>query len=125
MGTRRRHGFHIGQQRAGSITNVGRDQINVHDQSGWYAFQQTHGLGRALAVVGTLVAVTGFAMFGYAIVSFMVAGIEEMSQEFGPGRMPTMDIAAIVLPWFPVGFGLMIVGGVVGNIGMMVGRRTD
>lgn len=125
MRSRRRSGFHIGHQRAGQINNVGRDQINLHDGSGWYAFQQTHGIGRFLAVVGGLGAMVGFGLFGYAVVSFMMAIFSEMSREFVPGQMPTMDVAAIMLPWLPVGIGLMFVGGVVANIGMMVGRRSD
>lgn len=125
MPPRRRSGFHIGQQRAGRITNVGRDQINLHDASGWYAFQQTHGFGRALAIVGGVIAVVGFGMFGYAVVSFMVAVIGEMSREFVPGQMPTLDVGALMLPWLPIGIGLSFAGGVVANIGMMVGRRRD
>jgi hypothetical protein len=67
----------------------------------------------------------GFGLFGYAVVSFMMAIFSEMSREFVPGEVPTMDVAAIMLPWLPVGIGLMFVGGVVANIGMVVGRRSD
>jgi hypothetical protein len=123
MRSRRRGGFHIGGQHAGHITNVGRDQINVHDMSGWFAVQQTHGIGRFLAVVGMLVAMAGVGFFGYAVVSFMIEIFAMMSQEFGPGEMPTMDVAAIMLPWLPLGIGLAFVGGVVTNIGTVVGRR--
>jgi hypothetical protein len=125
MPTRRRSGFHIGQQHAGRITNVGRDQINLHDASGWYAFQQTHGVGRFLAIVGGFIALVGFGMFGFAVVSFIVAVIGEMSREFVPGEMPSMDVGAIMLPWLPIGIGLSFAGGVMANIGMVVGRRRE
>ena len=121
MTYRRRNSFHIDRQQAGQITNVGRDQINVNGDSWWYAFQRTHGVGRVLALVGGAVALVGMGMFGFAVVSFMVAVITEMSREFEPGQMPTFDVASIMLPWLPVGIGLVFLGSVVANVGIMVG----
>jgi hypothetical protein len=71
------------------------------------------------------VALVGMGMFGYAVVSFIIAVMNEMSREFQPGQMPSFDIAAIMLPWLPVGIGLAFVGGVVSNIGIAVGRGRD
>lgn len=121
MTSRRRNSFHIDRQQAGQITNIGRDQINVNGDSFLYALQRTHGFGRVLAFVGGAVALVGMGMFGFAVVSFIVAVITEMSREFQPGQMPTLDIAAIMLPWLPVGIGLAFLGSVVANLGIMVG----
>jgi|GEM_PF-6665911 len=99
---------------------IGRDKNDIHDSSGLYYVTTASGISRFLIVVGFLLAFTGFGLFGYAI-------FDSMFQDIGtgePGDVSQPDFAMLER-WAPIGFGLMFVGIVVGNIGLLMFRRRD
>jgi hypothetical protein len=69
------------------------------------------GLAKALIAVGLLVAVTGFVLFAFPIIMALSEGF---SNDSGPSNPPDLS------PWLPLGFGLIVVGGVIGQIGVFL-----
>ena len=120
MVRRRRRGNWINDQYAGQITNVAGDQFNTFDAGGLTALRETQGLARILLLVGLLLAYAGMAMFGYVVISFLITIWSAM----GSTEPPDMSgVADLVVPWLPLGVGLVFVGGIVANLAVIFGRR--
>lgn len=96
---------------------AGRDLYRVEDGKPYYHTLRRRG--RACVMLGMLMCLTGFAMFGYVV--FMV--ISEIAPQIGKGvpATPTVDW----LPWLPLGFALFVAGIFVNGFGSMIGRRAD
>jgi hypothetical protein len=117
---RRGRGNWIDGQYAGQITNVAGDQHNTFDAGGLTALRETHGAARLFLLVGLLLAYGGMAMFGYVVVSFLITIWSAM----GDPEPPDMSgIAEIVVPWLPLGIGLVFVGAIVANLAAIFGTR--
>lgn len=108
-----------GDYRADQMYIAGRDQINVFDAGGIAAIQATGGLAKLFVILGLLVTYAGMAMFGYVVVSFIVTIWSSM----GSSEQPDMSgIAKLVVPWLPLGIGLVFIGSIVASIALAVGR---
>lgn len=72
---------------------------------------QGRGFGRVLAVIGYIVALVGFALWGYLLFSFIVA------DDIAPGENPFTREIVEGVPWAPAAFGIFALGGVLAAIG--------
>jgi len=118
---RSRRGVHFdGEYRADDMYLAGRD-INLYDLGGMGAIQATGGIAKLFVLLGLILSYVGAAMFFYVVVSFIVTIWSSM----GSSEQPDMlGIADIVVPWLPLGIGLLFVGGVVGSIALAVGKPS-
>ncbi|GGJ42005.1 FHA domain-containing protein [Streptomyces brasiliensis] len=80
---------------------------------------QGRGFGRFLAILGYLIAITGFVLFGYVIVSLMVHG-----PDLGPEDNPFADKKLFGAPVLAVGFGAFLFGAALGAIGTGMSRAA-
>jgi len=119
-------GYHIGQQQAGAINNVGRDQYNSHVQQ---IHQQRESFLREIAAtktrarwliwMGFLLLVVGFGVFAAGIVGFLGQASDAVNSGDleSPGSPFGQDIAGIpsgLLGWgLAAGGTLMLVVGIV------------
>ena len=100
-------------------------------------FRTARGLARFFLIVGTLVALVGFGLFGYMILdafgSFqdVMAESAQCDQNFplGPERVEChLNIGSpqiAVAPWGAAGAAVMFTGMVISVIGTMMNRTTD
>jgi hypothetical protein len=108
-----------GDYRADRMYIAGRDQINVFDAGGIAAIQATGGIAKLFVILGLLITYAGAAMFGFVVVSFIVTIWSSM----GSSDMPDMSsVSKLVVPWLPLGIGLVFVGSIVASIALAVGR---
>lgn len=141
MSDYRHNRFGQGQANLGrGNRNIGRDHIdnrrNVHNQ-GMYAEGNLHyrhgdyyhidnggefdplasgrGVGRLITVIGSLIALAGFAGFGYVIFS----GFSVRDASWDP-----MTIQVAGLPLLAVGFGSFVLGGVIAGIGASMAKAA-
>jgi pSer/pThr/pTyr-binding forkhead associated (FHA) protein len=101
---------------------AGRDIVHQEhynlDASGLGLITQTSGFPKVLIVVGVIVALAGFASFAYPIVRAVTEGFNNTD----PSSPPTFH----VMPWLPLGFGLMFAGIVLSTIGTLsIRQRRD
>jgi hypothetical protein len=105
---------HVDNRSYGSY--AGRDNIHISHVFPHYTMLRT---GRVLQVLGLATFVTGFAMFGYVVVSFITAGFSAVSENSEP------DLTNIpFVPYLPLGFGLAATGIVISMLGAFFVRRT-
>jgi hypothetical protein len=106
-----------GYYRADEQYFAARD-INLYTDLGIGAIQATHGLPKFFVLLGLLITYAGAAMFGYVVVSFIVTIWSSM----GSSEPPDMSgMADLVVPWLPLGIGLVFVGGIIGQIALALG----
>jgi hypothetical protein len=96
---------------------IGRDKNDIHDSSGLYYVTSSSGFSRFLMVLGILIALVGFGLFGYAFV-------DSFSQGFGPGEPNSAEsFGSSKLDTFvPIGMGLAFAGGIIYTIGILLYR---
>ncbi|REE62698.1 FHA domain-containing protein [Streptomyces sp. 3212.3] len=80
---------------------------------------QGRGFGRSLAILGSLIAIIGFALFGYAVVNFIIH-----VPDFGPGDNPFADKKLFGVPALALGFGAFAFGGVLAGIGASMSKAS-
>jgi hypothetical protein len=117
---------------------VGRDYVEgdtiEFDPTG---FRTARGFARLFLIIGTLVALVGFGLFGYMMIDAFGSFQDVMAQgadcdrnfPIGPERvechlnigMPTIAF----VPWGAAGLAVMFGGMVVYSIGTMMNRNTD
>jgi hypothetical protein len=118
--TRRRRGrVHFdGDYDAQQMYLAGRD-INLYDLGGIGAIQATGGIAKLFVMAGLLLSYVGAAMFFYVVVSFIVTIWSSM----GSSEPPDMSgVADLVVPWLPIGIGLVFIGSVIGSIALAIGK---
>lgn len=116
--------FEVGEQRAGTIHNVGGNQthINVEFESdlGYVArVLHTPSLGRAMFVLGATIALAGFVGFGSTVVRFLLSIFEALGAPFG--QPPEIDVpfndTILGMNVLALSLGLFVAGGVVMYVG--------
>jgi len=103
--------FRIGDQAAGQIHNVGRDQINyvrAERESFLADIAAAKTKGRWLVSVGFLGIVAGFAMFGYGVITFINGVPTATADSFGELTPLGPDVGGV--PLGAIGFGLGALG---------------
>jgi hypothetical protein len=97
---------------------AGRDihagDYSVHISDGYEPTDeifQGKGPGRLLAIIGSVVALVGFGLWGYLILSFVVA--DDMDPSENPFSREIVD----GVPWALAALGLFLLGGVLAGIG--------
>ena len=109
------------------------------DATGLSIITRSHGPARVLIVVGILVSLVGFGLFGYPIVKTFASqdakqkdqnvchALPSLQQEvsclFKVDQNPTYQMQ--VTPWIPAGFAVMFGGMVLGTIGMFMIRPDE
>jgi hypothetical protein len=101
---------------------AGRDQYHDNsvrvdaDYDPWDELFRGRGVGRVLMAVGGVIALIGFGMWMYLILSAFGSGIDDFG---GPGQ-PSSPFDRELVPGVPLaaaGFGLFLLGGVLAGIG--------
>lgn len=101
--------YHVDEQRAHVISNVGRDQHNsyaTHNNVDLNPIPRS-GVGRTLVGLGLILAFTGVAMFGYAVLDF-IGSIFNVMNSADPFTAPQPQIK--FMPWIPAGAALAVFG---------------
>lgn len=106
----------------------------IHDASGWSLIVQARGLSRVLIVLGTILALAGFASFGYPIVNafgnvnsgnaadracrkqFPQAG-QQQAECLVNAHSGSTGADFDATPWIPLGAGLFFAGAVLTTAG--------
>jgi hypothetical protein len=83
--------------------------VNADYEPGDELFQG-RGVGRLLLILGSVIALAGFAVWGYFI--FTMASVDT-----GPSDNPFTDRKLFGVPMAPLGFGAFLLGGVLSGIG--------
>ncbi|HEX2495621.1 MAG TPA: hypothetical protein VHK46_02190 [Gaiellaceae bacterium] len=110
----------------------------IHDSSGWWVFLQARGLARLLMVLGMVLALAGFASFGYPIIKAIAnfntgdAAQQECHERFDPGPELINCLAEAsannpggefeATPWIPLGAVLFLAGAVLMTAGTFMIR---
>lgn len=117
-----------------------------YDASGLGVITRARGTARFLIVLGTLVGLVGFGLFGYPIVQGIVnaasgssaadeaqrecderfpdRGFEWNECQFEAAQLAGGDFPSLT-PWLPVGLALFFAGMVLSTIGVLMIRRDD
>jgi len=131
-------GVSFGDVSAGTINNAGRDVNNSYDnrQHHWYQFitpegemlslmASGNGPGRVIMILGMLMSLAGFGLFGFGIFRFIKAGSDAMAA--GSFAAPPSPLGPEVFGGVPlgaVGFALFVLGMVVSSIGMVMAKAA-
>lgn len=131
-------GVSYGNVSAGTINNAGRDVNNTYDNRQHHRYEFTtpegealslmatgKGLGRPVMVLGMLLSLTGFGLFGFGLFRFMKAGSDAMSA--GSFAAPPSPLGPEVFGGVPlgaIGFALFVLGGVVSSIGLVMAKAA-
>jgi hypothetical protein len=122
-----------------NIAQAGVVQVtNVYDGSGWWAYSQMRGLPRLLVTLGVLLALAGFACFGYSIVHAIAtwnSGLAEAERACHANYSDGQLIECLgrandqygggdfdVTPWIPLGAVLGFAGLALATIGSLMFR---
>jgi uncharacterized membrane protein YidH (DUF202 family) len=120
--------YDIGQQHAGVISNVGRDQYNAYVQQRESFLRDvaaTKSKARVLAWLGFLLVVLGFTMYGASILRFMQQ-VQVANENTDPQDIQLLGPMGILgLGLFLLGSVLLIVGIVLHIVASARRRRVD
>lgn len=99
-------------------TPLGTHVVYVHNRSsGLHLLMHSTGASRVLLIIGLLLGLTGFAMFAFAGVDFIVQGFQGTQA----GNLDPPDTSRVAF-WMPVGFGFALVGTVFWVFGVILFR---
>jgi hypothetical protein len=109
--------FEIDSQTGANISNVAGDQINITHRPA--RLRPVSGFAKALLVLGVAAFLTGFGLFGYVVVRFIVTIFASFDDD-----TPDPPDLSFMLPWLPAGAGLAFVGIVlIASSGLSYGLR--
>ena len=130
-------GTSYGDVSAGTFNHAGRDVNNSYDQRQHHQYEFTtpegevfnelatgRGAGRALMILGQLLSLAGFCIWIFVIFRFITAiPTSGPTAEFSPPELlgpPVFD----GVPLGVVGFGMVILGGVVSYVGTVMAKSA-
>jgi hypothetical protein len=114
--------YDIGQQQAGVISNVGRDQYNAYVQQRESFLREvaaTRSKARVLAWLGFLLLVLGFIVYGATILRF-IQRVPSFDENSGPQDVQLLGPAVFGVPVGVIGLGLFLLGSVLLVVGIVL-----
>lgn len=92
--------------------------VVIHDRNSLQLLAHASGASRVFLILGLIVVFIGFGMFAYAALDFILQGFQSAETR----SIEPPDFSKMAL-WMPLGFGLIVVGGVFWSIGAIIFRR--
>jgi uncharacterized membrane protein len=112
--------YRIGDQQAGTISNVGRDQyVTQQRESFLREVAATRTRARVLIWLGAALSVAGFATWAGNILSF-IRSVSQMSPTADPGDLRLLGPDVLGVPVAVLGFGLTFIGMVLMVLGIVL-----
>jgi hypothetical protein len=93
------------------VTIANARDVHIHEppKQLWDKVANAHGAPLLLMLLGIAAVVGGFASFAYVVVSF----IAQVWGALGSNDPTPPKVSVSVIPWVPLGMGLMVAGAVV------------
>jgi hypothetical protein len=114
--------YDIGQQHAGLISNVGRDQYNAYVQQRESFLREvaaTKSKARVLAWLGFLLLVLGFVVYGATILRF-IQRIPTFDESTNPQDVELLGPTVLGVPVGIIGLGLFLLGSILLIVGIVL-----
>lgn len=114
--------YDIGQQNAGVISNVGRDQYNAYVQQRESFLREIAGTkskARALAWLGFLLLVPGFVVYGATVLRF-IQRVPTLGEDTDPQDIQLLGPRVGGVPVGVIGLGLFLLGSILLIVGIVL-----
>lgn len=114
--------YDVGQQHAGVISNVGRDQYNAYVQQRESFLREvaaTKSKARVLAWLGFLLLVAGFVVYGATILRF-IQRVPTFDESTNPQDVELLGPTIFGVPVGILGLGLFLLGSVLLVVGIVL-----